>query len=305
MKKLVGNMVAAGVMLIGAMAISMTAGAADDTVKIGVSLMNQVQQFHITMKENMESKAEELGCEIVFLDANMDAGKQVTDIEDLITQGVDAIIASPYDPDSVTVPLNAAKDAGIYVITADTVANGVEVDAHIASDNVLGGYLGGKCLFDLLGGEGNVINVDDPYSTTGQNRSAGFLKALQEYPDITLLVQQTGNSVRDKSMEVMENLLQAYPDVNGVFCVNDDTALGVMAAVQAAGRDDIVIVGYDATDEAQEIINAGDKPLKADVIQYPELIGQTAVETAVKLVNGEEVEKDVPVEVGIYDGKDE
>jgi ribose transport system substrate-binding protein len=277
--------------------------SAGKTITIGVSLMNQTQQFHVTLKEGMEAKAAEMGVEIVFLDGNMDAAKQVTDIEDLITMGVDAIICSPYDRDSVTVPLQAAKDAGIFVITADTGANGVEVDAHIASDNVLGGYLGGKCLFELLGGTGNVVDLNYPYNTTGLDRDTGFMQALFEYPNIKLLVQQTGDAVRDTSMEVMENLLQAYPQINGVFCVNDDTALGAMAAIEAAGRTDIIVVGYDATDEAQAIINAGDKPLKADVIQYPEFIGATAVETAIKLINGETVEQYVPVEVGIYDGK--
>ena len=274
-----------------------------EAITIGVSLMNQTQQFHVTLKEGMEAKAGALGVEIVFLDGNMDAAKQVTDIEDLITMGVNAIICSPYDRDSVAVPLQAAKDAGIYVITADTGANGVEVDAHIASDNVLGGYLGGKCLFDLLGGTGNVVDLNYPYNTTGLDRDTGFMEALFEYPDIKLLVQQTGDAVRDTSMEVMENLLQAYPEIDGVFGVNDDTALGAMAAIEAAGRTDIIVVGYDATDEAQAIIDAGDKPLKADVIQYPELIGATAVETAIKLINGETVEQNVPVEVGIYDGE--
>ncbi len=276
---------------------------ATDEITIGVSLMNQTQQFHVTLKEGMEAKAAELGVEIVFLDGNMDAAKQVTDIEDLITMGVDAIICSPYDRDSVTVPLQAAKDAGIFVITADTGANGVEVNSHIASDNVQGGYLGGKCLFELLGGSGNVVDLNYPYNTTGLDRDTGFMQALFEYPNIKLLVQQTGDAVRDTSMEVMENLLQAYPDINGVFCVNDDTALGAMAAIEAAGRTDIIVVGYDATDEAQAIIDAGDKPLKADVIQYPELIGATAVETAIKLIKGETVEQNVPVEVGIYNGK--
>ena len=277
--------------------------SAEEKITIGVSLMNQIQQFHVTLKEGMQAAADENGVDIVFLDGNMNAAKQVTDIEDLITKGVDVIICSPYDVDSVAVPLQAAKDKGIYIITADTGANGVEVDAHIASDNVLGGYLGGKYLFDLLGGEGNVVNVDYPYNTTGQDRDTGFLKALLEYPNMKLLVQQSGDAVRESAMNVMENLLQAYSDIDGVFCVNDDTALGVMAAIEGAGRNDIVVVGYDATDEAQAIINAGDKPLKADVIQYPELIGRTAVETAIKLCKGEAVEKNVPVDVGIYDGK--
>ncbi|MDR1579111.1 MAG: substrate-binding domain-containing protein [Synergistaceae bacterium] len=287
-------------------ALSSVACAATDKpeqISIGVSLMNQTQQFHVTMKDGMQAKADELGVKIVFLDGNMDATKQVTDIEDLITMDVDAIICSPYDRDAVTVPLQKAKDAGIFVITADTGANGVDVDAHIASDNVQGGFIGGKSLFELLGGNGNVVDLNYPYNTTGLDRDAGFMRALLEYPNIKLVVQQTGDAVRDKSMIVMENLLQAYPDINGVFCVNDDTALGAMAAIEAAGKTNIIIVGYDATEEAQAIIKAGDKPLKADVIQYPELIGATAVESALKLTKGEAVEKNVPVEVGIFDGK--
>ena len=118
------------------------------------------------------------------------------------------------------------------------------------------------------------------------------------HPGITVVARPGADGQRAKAMAAMEDMLQAHRDVNGVFGINDDSALGALSVIEAAGRTDVVVVGYDATAEAQAAIRRG-SPLKADVIQYPKRIGKTAIEMIARHLAGEQVPASVPVEVGI------
>jgi len=148
-----------------------------------------------------------------------------------------------------------------------------------------------------------IIVIDHPTVTSVQDRVRGFEEALAKYPEFRIVDKPTGEGQRVKAMTAMENMLQKYPDLDGVFAINDDSALGAVQAVKQQGREEVVIVGYDATPEARAAIVKGG-PLKADVIQYPEIIGLLTARTVAKHLAGREVPASVPIAVGILDQAD-
>jgi ribose transport system substrate-binding protein len=152
----------------------------------------------------------------------------------------------------------------------------------------------------LLGDKGRVVIIDQPEVASVQDRVRGFDEELKNHPQITIVGRPSGSGQRARAMAVMEDMLQAHRDLNGVFGINDDSALGATSVLEAAGRKDIIVVGYDATSEAQSAIKRG-SPLKADVIQYPRKIGKTAIEIISRHLAGEKVPALVAVDVGIVD----
>ena len=134
-----------------------------------------------------------------------------------------------------------------------------------------------------------------------QDRTRGFDEEMKKHPGIVVVGRPSASGQRAKAMSVMEDMLQAHRDLNGVFAINDDTALGAASVIEAAGRRDIVIVGFDATAEAQDAIRKGGA-LKADISQYPRRIGQTVVEMVARHLRGEKVPAAVPVDVSLVNG---
>lgn len=226
-------------------------------------------------------------------DAQDDASKQASDVENLIQKGVDLIIINPVDSASVATAVEAANNANIPVITVDRSAEGGEVVAHIASDNVAGGELAGDYLMTLIDEGAQIAMLEGVAgSSAARDRGEGFLNIVEG--KVNLVASQTANFNRTEGLTVMENILQANPDVKAVFAQNDEMALGALEAISAANKD-IVVIGFDATEDAVAKVQAGE--LAATVAQQPALIGEKAIETAVKVLNGESVEANIPVDL--------
>lgn len=268
-------------------------GAKEGTMKIGFSISTLNNPFFVTLSDGAKAVSEEKGIELVIIDAQDDASKQASDVEDLIQQGIDLLLINPVDSSAVGSAVESANASGIPVITVDRSADSGEVVSHIASDNVAGGKLAGEYLLELAG-EGAVVAMLEgvPGSSAARDRGAGFLEAVEGKVD--LVSSQTANFNRSEGLTVMENMLQAHPNIEAVFAQNDEMALGAIEAIAAAGKD-IIVIGFDATDDAVAKIEAGE--MEASVAQKPEEIGRTAVETAFKHLNGESVEDFVPVEL--------
>jgi ABC-type sugar transport system substrate-binding protein len=267
---------------------------------VGVTLLTQTQDFYKDLEQGLREEAAARGLELTITSCEMDPAKQASQMDDFIAQQVKAIVAAPCDSASIAPSLAAAKRAGIPVFTADIAAHSTDVVAHVASDNVQGGRLAGQALARFMGGKGKVLIIDHPVVASVQDRVRGFLEELKSHPDMTVVARQSSDGQRAKAMAVMEDMLQAHPDLGGVFGINDDSALGALSVITAAGRKDIVIVGYDATPAAQQAIRDGG-PLKADVVQDPKKIGRTAIEMVARHLKGELVPTIVPVEVGLVD----
>ena len=263
--------------------------AGNGSVGLAISTLNN--PFFVTLSEGAEAKAEELGVELIVVDAGDDAAKQTSNVEDLISKNISVLIINPVDSDAAAPAVKDAIAAGIKVISVDRVVNGVDVDCAIASNNVAGAQAATEYLLELVGEGAKVAELQGVSGASATiDRGAGFHNVADEKLDV--VASQTANFNRAEGMTVMENMLQANPDIAGVFAHNDEMALG---AVEAIGDKEILVVGFDATDDAVAAVEAGN--MAATVAQQPDLMGATAVETAVALMNGETVEKTLPVEV--------
>ena len=260
---------------------------------IGLAVSTQNNPFFVTLVEGAKGAASKLGVDLQVTDAGDDAAKQTTDIETLVSSGISVLIVNPVDSDAVAGAVQSAISAGVKVISVDRAVNGVEVDCQIASDNVAGAAMATQFIVDTVG-EGAV--VAELQGVTGASaaidRSAGFHSIADS--KLNVAASQTANFDRAQGMSVMENLLQGNGEIQAVFAANDEMALGALEAISGAGRD-ILVVGFDATDDAIEAVKAG--RMGGTVAQQPALLGATAVENALKLINGETVEKSIPVEV--------
>lgn len=258
---------------------------------IGFSVSTLNNPFFVALSEGAKEKAKEAGAELIVVDAGDEAAKQASDIEDLISKNISVLIVNPVDSDAVAPAVKDAVAKGIKVISVDRVVNGVDVDCAIASDNVEGARMATEYLVSLIGEGAKVAELEGVSGASATiDRGEGFHIVADKQLDV--VSKQTANFNRSEGMTVMENMLQADAAIKGVFAHNDEMALG---AVEAIGSKDIVVVGFDATDDAQNAIKAG--RMAATVAQKPDLMGATAVETALKLIDGETVEKEIPVEV--------
>ena len=260
---------------------------------IGLSISTQNNPFFVSLADGAKKAAKDLGVEITVVDAGDDVTKQVADIEDLIAKDVSVLIVNPVDSDAVSGAVQNAIDQGIKVISVDRVVNGVTVDCEIASDNVAGAELATQYIVDTLGENVKVVELQGTSGASAAiDRGTGFHNIADDKLDV--VASQVANFDRTEGMSVMENILQANPDVKAVFAANDEMALGALEAISGAGKD-VVVVGFDATDDAIAAIKEG--RMAATIAQQPDLIGYTSVEYAVKLINGESIPSSVPVEV--------
>ncbi|MBQ7834522.1 MAG: substrate-binding domain-containing protein, partial [Ruminiclostridium sp.] len=260
---------------------------------IGLSVSTQNNPFFVTLVEGAKAAAAKAGVQLVVVDAGDDAAKQVSDIEDLIAKNVSVLIVNPVDSDTVSSVVQNAVNKGVKVISADRVVNGVEIDCQIASDNVLGAELATQYIVDMVGEGAKVAELQGTSGASAAiDRGTGFHNVADA--KLQVVASQPADFDRTKGMTVMENMLQANGDIKAVFAANDEMALGAMEAI-AASRKSIIVVGFDATDDA--IASIKDGRMSATIAQQPDLIGATAVDTAIRLINGEAVEKSIPVEV--------
>ncbi|MDX1613770.1 MAG: ribose ABC transporter substrate-binding protein RbsB, partial [Candidatus Promineifilaceae bacterium] len=265
---------------------------------LGLSLSTLNNPFFVTLGEGAEAAADEAGVELIVVDAQNDPAQEATNIEDLIEQGVDALLINPTDADAIVPSIQKANEAGIPVFTVDRSASGGEVVSHVASDNVAGGRMAAEFLCEAIGGSGNVVELEGIAGTSAaRDRGQGFNDYMSaECADAEIVARQTANFDRAEGLSVFENSLQAEPEIDAVFAHNDEMILGAIEAAKAAGRaEQIVFVGFDAVDDAVAAVEAGE--LAATIAQQPAVMGELGVETAVAYLNGEAVESFIPVDL--------
>jgi len=270
--------------------------------KIAATLLTRKHPFYQELEAALRDTAKRYKVDIDIQSADMNPSTQRDQIQDFLAKGKDAIIVCPADSASVGGAIALANQAKVPVFTADIAADEGDVVCHIASDNVQGGRLAGEYLAKLLNDQGDVLIIDHPTVRSAQDRVKGFEAVMADKPGIKIVDKPAAGGLRDKAFEKTQNALTANPNVKGIFGINDDSALGALSAVEQAKRTGIVIVGYDATPEARKTILRGTQ-LKADVIQYPREIARLTIEAVVRFLNGEQVPKEIPVPVGIWDAE--
>src|SRR5512139_1204568 len=271
--------------------------AAERTLGLVLSTLNN--PFFVSLRDGAQKAADAAGVKLIVVDAQDDSAKMTAGIEDLISKKVNALLINPTDADAVVPSIQKANAANIPVFTVDRGTNGGTVVSHIASDNVAGGKMAAEFLCQTIGGKGNVVELQGIAGTSAaRDRGQGFNDFMKaSCPDAKIVAAQTADFNRAKGLSVFENILQAQPDIAGVFAHNDEMILGAIQAADAAKRTGITYVGFDAVDDAVKAVNDG--KLAATVAQQPALMGQTAVETAAKQLDGKSVDKNIPVALSL------
>jgi ribose transport system substrate-binding protein len=274
---------------------------------IGVSIQNREAQFYEDMEAGMKAEAAKHGYRVIVVDASRDNAKQQSQVEDFIAQKVDAIVLTPYDSQAIGSAIVEANKANIPVFTADianTSRQGVVV-SHIASDNVQGGEQAAKLMCaGLPGHAGDVAIIDEPEVTSVQDRVKGFKQGLATgCPGAHVVVDIDGGGERAKASAAMEDMLQAHKDLKGVFGINDDSALGAVTAISAAGLNGkVIVIGYDATPEARTAIKNGS--MYGDAIQHPDQIGAQTIGAITAYFAGKTPPARISVPVGTFTSAD-
>ncbi len=271
---------------------------------VGAAMLTQTHIFYQDMVAAMESEAQARGLALQVKYAEFDSRTQINQIDIFIAQKVDAIIVAPTDSSGLAPTIAEARKRGIPVFTADIAAKDADVLCHVASDNLQAGRLVAEYLVKAINYAGKVAIIEHPVVASAQDRVRGFEEVIAKYPEVRIVQKLPGEGQRDKSLRVCQDLLQSQPELDGIFGINDDSALGALAAVEAAGRQDkIVIVGVDGTPEARQTILAG-KALKADAAQFPDKIGRQTIAVVDDYLNkGIAPPALMPVEVALLDAE--
>lgn len=245
--------------------------------------------FWVTMKEAVEARAAEDGVTVdtFALPTASGVADQVSQMETAVTQQYDGILLGTVDAAGIVPGIEAANNAGIPVLAVDTAPAGGDFISLVQTDNIAAARLAGEFIAEQIGGQGKVLNLQgDLANQTGQARNEGLHQALDAYPDIQV-IDQSAMWQGPLGLSITENILTSDPDIVAIFAANDPPALGAIQALKAAGRDDVVVVGFDGTEAGLQAIKDGD--MAADVLQFPDKMGIIGVDLMVRHLNGEEV----------------
>ncbi|MCW2882553.1 MAG: ribose transporter, substrate binding protein [Sphaerisporangium sp.] len=282
----------------GGSASSGATGGSGAGVKIGMSVSTLNNPYFVQLRAGAEAEAKKLGATLTVTDAQNDASQQVNQVQNFTSQSMKAIILNPVDSDAAAPAVKIAERSSIPVIAVDRGVNNAQVAQTVASDNVAGGKLAAQELAKQISEKGKVIVLQGVAGTSAaRDRGQGFTEGIKAYPNIQVVAQQPADFDRTKGLDVMTNLLQSNPDVAGVFAQNDEMALGAIKALGAKAGKEVKVVGFDGTPDGLKAIQAG--TLAASVAQQPTLLGQQAVQNAVKAAGGTKLETkvDVPVKI--------
>jgi ribose transport system substrate-binding protein len=277
---------AAAALLMG----TMTAAVAQEQKVVGLAVANLQADFFNQIKQSVEAAGQEMGVEIITVDAKGDAAAQVNQIQDLLTRQVQALIYIPAGATAASVPVKAAKAAGVPVVTVDRNPADAPGDSFIATNSVEAAKDLAKHVCELTGGTGKLLVIQGQTGTTPElDRDKGFQEGLAENcPGVEEVARQASTMwAQDEGFNITQDMLQRYPDVNVIFGRADALALGAAQAVKVANLDhDVFIVGFDGDVAGLKAVQDG--TLDATMTQRTQAMGRLALETALALIDGEE-----------------
>ena len=256
-------------------------------------MLSMQNEFIVNIADEMQKKADELGAELIIVDAERSPLKQIEQVESFIAQKVDVIIMNPIEFEASSPAVTKALAAKIPIINVNS-ATSVTPTAFVGSNDVESARIAMKYIAEKLGGKGNMVMIHGLMGQAAQlQREEGAKEVLKQFPEIKLLAQQTGEWDRAKSMDLMQNWIQSYGEkINAVFAHNDEMGLGAVKALQAAGmKAKIMVISVDAIKDALNSVKKGE--LDATVFQNANLQGAGAVETAIKIAKKQSFEKEV------------
>lgn len=268
---------------------------ASDKIVIGISMLSMQNEFIVNISDEMQKKAEELGAELIIVDAERSPLKQIEQVESFIAQKVDVIILNPCEYEASSPAVTKALEANIPVVNVNS-ATKVQPTAFVGSNDVESGRIAMNFIAEKLGGKGNIVMIQGLNGQAAQiQREQGAKEIMEQFPGLNMIAQQTAEWDRAKSMDLMQNWIQSFgTKINAVFAHNDEMGLGAVKALQDAGmKDKVTVVSIDAITDALQAVKKGD--LDATVFQDARKQGAGAIETAVKIARGQQFDKEVMI----------
>jgi inositol transport system substrate-binding protein len=272
----------------------------DGELTIAWSCADLSNQFQVTLTDSIKEAVAGMGAKYLEGDGANDASKQVSQVENFITQGADLIMISPADSDACAPAVTAANEAGIPIMIVNCkIANQENATCYVGSDDTQAGELEMEYIADQLGGKGNIVvlqGLDGRDATV--KRTDGINAVLENYPDIKILAMQPADWSVELGMSTVENWLQTM-EFDAVVSQNDEMALGAVQALKANGKEDILVIGVDGIEDGLKAVKTGD--MIATVLQDAPSIAKKAGEVAEKILAGETVEPEYIVPFQVID----
>ena len=268
---------------------------------IGASVLTTTNPFFVALRDAMKQEGAKHNFEVIATSGEYNVANQRNQINEFIARRVDAIVLCPCDSQAIGPSIAAASAAGIPVFTADIacLAKDAKVVCHVATDNLGGGRKAAETVIEMLGGTGKVAILDFPEVESVIMRTRGFREVIAQAKEIEVVGSWPGGGDRGKSFTVAADILQAHPDLDAFFAINDPSGLGAAAALEKAGKSDRVrIVAFDAQPIGRRGVKEG--KLYATIVQYPEKIGQKVIDTVARYLDGEEVAPEILIPCTVY-----
>ena len=273
---------------------------------IGVSLLTLDNPFFKVIGDSITAEGNKHGYETVVVSGDKDVAKQGNQIKDFIVKKVSAIVLSPCDSKSIIPVIQEANAAGIPVFTVDIPCNepGVKIVTQIATDNEGGGREAGQAMIEALGEAGGKIAVlHFKQAESCQLRVKGFMEVIRAHnaagkSKIDVVTELESGAAKDLGYKAAEDALQAHPDLRGIFAINDPAALGARAALEKAGKTQVLIIGFDGQPEGKQAIKDG--KIYADPIQFPDQMGVRIVDAILRHSKGETLPAQMLIPTRLY-----
>lgn len=269
-----------------------------ESLVIGMSFQEMKNQYFVVMNEALQELGASLGATVYTADASHDIVKQIADIEDLVQKGVDILIVNPTDSAGVKSAIEQAASQGVTIVSVDAQAEG-PVTSFVGSKNYDAGVIAGDALAKAIGESGEVAILDGIPVVPILERVRGFKDAMAKYPNIKIVTVQNGKQERNIALGVTENMIQANPNLKGIFSVNDEGSLGVLRAINDSGKN-IKLTSVDGNPEAVAAILEGGN-FVATAAQYPRDMIRIGVGIALSKYWGANVPKEIPIDVTLVD----
>ncbi len=268
----------------------------------GATFHNLNNPFFVALNDGIKKVVESKGDKLISFDPQQDLSRQISGIEDFVSQKVDAIFVAALDWKGIKPALETAKKAKIPVIIVDAPVFDVNLVATtVASDNWNAGVLCAQDMIKRIGTKANIVILAHPTAKSAIDRTEGFKAEIKKYAGLKVVAEQSSNGQLDQAMTVMEDIIQAQPKIDVVMALNDPTAMGAIAALESANRlKGILVYGVDGSPDAKKMIKEGNK-LTATASQFPSKIGSMGADAAYQILNGKKVAKNIKVPVELID----
>lgn len=275
-------------------------GQADEEgYTFGFSAIDMENPYFITLENSIRESLTENGDRLITMDPGTDEDVQESQIQQMIDEGIDAIFLSPVNWESITPSLETLREAGVKIINVDTQVKEMDyVDAYVGSDNLEAGRICGQALLERCPEGGKVLILECPTQNSINDRITGFEEAISDAdPGFEVVARENTDGKFEKSLEVAQAALEAYPDVTAIMCGNDQIAVGAQTAVNLLGMDNVIIYGVDGSPDIKKELLKSDTQIAGTAAQSPINMGKEAVSVALAVLDGGEYEKENYVEI--------